>query len=225
VILSGHVAFDEANARSVLRRLRTPHIILEVDDDASSTCGDDHVNRCTAKTGCASGDKNSSPFQEHEPILSGANILSVTHRRTLVMPPRRMTSALVGMVLVLFLIQAADTQQRSAATATDWPSYRHDEAGTGHSPLRQINTSNVATLTRVWTYSLQGDVSVAPNTGRGGAPGGVNSQATPIVVNGVMYLPAANRVVALDPESGKTIWEHVIVGGAPSRRGLGVLAR
>ena len=136
------------------------------------------------------------------------------------MPPRRMTSALVGMVLVLFLIQAADTQQRSAATATDWPSYRHDEAGTGHSPLRQINTSNVATLTRVWTYSLQGDVSVAPNTGRGGAPGGVNSQATPIVVNGVMYLPAANRVVALDPESGKTIWEHVIVGGAPSRRGL-----
>ena len=50
--------------------------------------------------------------------------------------------------------------------------------------------------------------------------GGVNSQATPIVVNGVMYLPAANRVVALDPETGKSIWEHVIVGGAPSRRGL-----
>jgi quinoprotein glucose dehydrogenase len=131
-----------------------------------------------------------------------------------------MISVLVGTALVALLAQTADSQQQSAAT-TDWPSYRHDEAGTGHSPLRQITVGNVATLTRVWTYSLQGDPSSgAPNPGRGGAPGGVNSQVTPIVVNGVMYLPAANRVVALAPESGKGIWEHVIAGGAPSRRGL-----
>jgi len=130
-----------------------------------------------------------------------------------------MISALVGTALVVLLAQTAGTRQR-ATTGTDWPSYRHDEAGTGYSPLRQINTGNVATLTRVWTYSLQGDASAAPNAGRGGGAGGANSQATPIVVNGVMYLPAANRVVALDPESGKSIWEHVITGGAPSRRGL-----
>lgn len=134
------------------------------------------------------------------------------------MRPRRMIAALVGAVVVVLLAQTADTQQ---SAATDWPYHRHDEAGTGYSPLRQINTGNVATLTRVWTYSLQGDASsAAPNGGRGGAPGGVNSQATPIVVNDVMYLPAANRVVALDPTSGKSIWEHIIVGGAPSRRGL-----
>ena len=131
-----------------------------------------------------------------------------------------MTTALVGTALAVLLAQTAGTQQQRNSGATDWPSYRHDEAGTGHSPLRQINTGNVAKLTRVWTYSLQGDASGAPNAGRGGAPGGVNSQATPIVVNGVMYLPAANRVVALDPESGKSLWEHIIAGGAPSRRGL-----
>ena len=34
-----------------------------------------------------------------------------------------------------------------------------------------------------------------------------NSQATPIVVDGVMYLPAANRVVALDPETGTERWQ------------------
>ena len=136
------------------------------------------------------------------------------------MQSRRITSSLVGAALIGLLAQSADTQQQNAATATDWPSYRHDESGTGHSPLRQINASNVASLVRVWTYSLQGEASAAPNAGRGGGAGGVNSQATPIVVNGVMYLPAANRVVALDPESGKSIWEHVIEGGAPSRRGL-----
>ena len=136
------------------------------------------------------------------------------------MQSRRITSSLVGAALIGLLAQTADTQQQNAATATDWPSYRHDESGTGHSPLRQINVGNVASLIRVWTYSLQGEASAAPSVGRGGGAGGVNSQATPIVVNGVMYLPAANRVVALDPESGKSIWEHVIEGGAPSRRGL-----
>ncbi len=136
------------------------------------------------------------------------------------MQSRRITSSLVGAALIGLLAQTADTQQQNAATATDWPSYRHDESGTGHSPLRQITAGNVASLIRVWTYSLQGEASAAPNAGRGGGAGGVNSQATPIVVNGVMYLPAANRVVALDPESGKSIWEHVIEGGAPSRRGL-----
>ena len=35
-----------------------------------------------------------------------------------------------------------------------------------------------------------------------------------------MYLPAADRVVALDPETGKEIWQHPVTGGAPSRRGV-----
>jgi quinoprotein glucose dehydrogenase len=98
--------------------------------------------------------------------------------------------------------------------------YRHDLAGTGYSPLTQINVKNVASLSRVWTYRLQSDApAVAAPGGRGG-PGGVNSEVTPIVVNRVMYLPAANRVVALDPENGKEIWRYPVAGGAPSRRGV-----
>jgi glucose dehydrogenase len=133
----------------------------------------------------------------------------------------RTTSILVAVALTLLLAQTADTQQEGVAAPADWPSYRRDAAGTGYSPLRQINIGNVATLTRVWTYGLQGDGSgVSSAAGKGGAAAGVNSQATPIVVNGAMYLPAANRVVALDPETGRSLWEHVVVGGAPSRRGL-----
>jgi len=105
-----------------------------------------------------------------------------------------------------------------APAATDWPSYRRDHAGTGASPLTQIDARNVATLTPAWSYSLQAAAPASP-AGRGGA-GGVNSQATPIVVNGVMYLPAADRVVALDAETGQPIWQHMIAGGALSRRGV-----
>jgi quinoprotein glucose dehydrogenase len=99
--------------------------------------------------------------------------------------------------------------------------YRHDEAGTGYSPLVQINEKNVASLVRVWTYSLLSNAAAPPAaTGGGGAPGGPNSQATPIVVGGVMYVPAANRVVALEPDTGKEIWQYLVTGGVPSRRGV-----
>jgi quinoprotein glucose dehydrogenase len=93
--------------------------------------------------------------------------------------------------------------------------YRRDYAGTGASPLAQINASNVSRLRQAWAYGLGSD---APAIGRGAA--GPNSEATPIVVNGVMYLPAANRVVALDPQTGQERWRHVVTGGAPSRRGV-----
>jgi quinoprotein glucose dehydrogenase len=35
-----------------------------------------------------------------------------------------------------------------------------------------------------------------------------------------MYLPTANRVVALNPETGKEVWTYTMTGGAPSRRGV-----
>ena len=127
----------------------------------------------------------------------------------------------IGVLLAMLLTASGGARQQPAtATSGDWPMYRHDLAGTGFSPLAQITAANVATLTQAWTYSLQGDASTAP-AGRGGAGAGVNSQATPIVVNGVMYLPAANRIVALETDTGKELWQSPVSGGAPSRRGAG----
>jgi quinoprotein glucose dehydrogenase len=61
--------------------------------------------------------------------------------------------------------------------------------------------------------------------GRGGpgGPGGFggNSEAIPLVIDGVMYLTtAARRVVALEPETGKEIWTYSVADGAPATRGL-----
>src|SRR5688572_13969198 len=94
---------------------------------------------------------------------------------------------LAASLIVMLLSLSGRTQQSAARPDGDWPMYRHDYAGTGYSPLGQITTKNVSGLREIWSYRLGEDA---------------NSQATPIVVNGVMYLPAANRVVALDPETG-----------------------
>ena len=54
----------------------------------------------------------------------------------------------------------------------------------------------------------------------GNAPGGGSSEITPLVVNGVMYLTAGNRVLALDPETGKEMWKLHGDGRNASTRGV-----
>ena len=90
----------------------------------------------------------------------------------------------------------------------DWPLYRHDLAGTGYSPLTQVTPQNVANLAPAWTFRIQSTA------------GNVNSQATPIVINGVMYFPGRDRVLALEADTGKEMWQSLVVGAAPSRRGV-----
>jgi glucose dehydrogenase len=102
-------------------------------------------------------------------------------------------------------------------TGADWPMYNRDPAGTRYSPLTAIDTKNVSKLTQAWSYRLREE---GASQGRGGREGGPPSEATPIVVNGVMYLPASNHVAALEPETGKEIWRYELNGGAPSRRGV-----
>jgi glucose dehydrogenase len=100
---------------------------------------------------------------------------------------------------------------------TDWPTYGHDAASTRYSPLKQIDQKNVGQLVRVWTYHMN-----PPFTGGGRTPVKMrSSEATPIVVNGVMYLPTPyNRVVALRPETGNEVWAYEISGATASTRGV-----
>ena len=101
-------------------------------------------------------------------------------------------------------------RQIAAQSEGDWPMYRGNHAGTGYSSLSQISAHNVSDLVESWRYSLASD----------GGSGQPNSQATAIVIGGVMYLPAADRVVALNPVSGEEIWRYTVEDGAPSRRGV-----
>jgi glucose dehydrogenase len=110
---------------------------------------------------------------------------------------RKWITSLAGVAILPALFSPAAKAQNAA----DWPMYRRDLGGTGYSPLKQINTGNVTKLAQAWSYQL---------TERGGL------EVTPIVVAGVMYLPGANKVLALDAVSGKEIW-HYDVMQAPTR--------
>jgi quinoprotein glucose dehydrogenase len=83
----------------------------------------------------------------------------------------------------------------------EWPHYGADPGGMRYSPLDQINRGNVTRLKVAWTYRT-GDMSdgtVYPTRSA--------FECTPIVVDGVMYISTPfSRVDALDPESGKELW-------------------
>jgi quinoprotein glucose dehydrogenase len=96
--------------------------------------------------------------------------------------------------------------------AGDWPTYNRDLAGTRFSPLTQIDVSNVSDLRQAWVYPL------GRNTTTGSLAGG--SEATPIAIAGTLFVPAADRVVALRSDTGQEIWRFVVDRGSPSRRGL-----
>jgi quinoprotein glucose dehydrogenase len=78
--------------------------------------------------------------------------------------------------------------------------YNRDLAGTRYSPLTQINGKNVARLALAWSYR--------PTEAGGRVP----TQATPLAVNGVMYLPAGDGIVALEADTGKEIWHYHLPG-------------
>jgi len=117
-------------------------------------------------------------------------------------------------LLLIFLVAAAASAQDAGASRADWPHYGGTQFSWRYSALDQVNTSNIKSLAPVWMFQT-GDYAE-------------NLQATPIVVNGVMYLISARaHVFALDAATGREIWHYNYpepsgIGGFIGNRGVAV---
>ena len=82
----------------------------------------------------------------------------------------------------------------NAAKTPDWPTVGVDYAETRYSRLDQINVANVKDLGLAWSYNLESTRGV---------------EATPVVVDGIMYVSASWSVVhAIDTRTGNRIWTY-----------------
>src|SRR4030081_1970018 len=80
----------------------------------------------------------------------------------------------------------------NTATSNDCPTIGLDYGETRFSNLNQINTDNVKKVGLVWSYSLDSSRGV---------------EATPVVVDGIMYQTASWSVVhAIDARTGRKTW-------------------
>lgn len=115
--------------------------------------------------------------------------------------------ALFSAVSVLAAIAAfGQTAPSDGATHADWPHYGGSQLSWRYSALDQVNTTNVKNLTPAWIFQT-GDYAE-------------NLQATPIVVDGVMYIitPRA-QVFSLDAATGKVNWHYKYPAPRPGRPG------
>lgn len=91
----------------------------------------------------------------------------------------------------------------------EWLSYHGDAASTHYSPLDIINKDNVQDLEIAWRWY----------TANHGPQPEFNYEATPLMIDGVLYTTAGRRrdVVAIDPVTGENLWMFRLDEG--NRRG------
>jgi len=106
-------------------------------------------------------------------------------------------------MIFILLASIALAPANAIAQRIDWSVYGSDAGATKYSRAADITRANVATLALAWEWATD----EAPMADKQVRPG--NFQVTPLVVNDTMYLSTSyNRVVALDANTGKKIWEH-----------------
>ena len=118
----------------------------------------------------------------------------------------RVSQSMSAILLITLIVLAASLSVRAAEVTPErlnqaasepenWLTYSGTYAAWRYSKLDQVNRGNIKKLIPVWSFQT------------GVVDGGL--QATPIVVDGVMYLTGSlNRVFALDAVSGEKIWQY-----------------
>ena len=91
------------------------------------------------------------------------------------------------------LLRRSGERFREVTSSVDWPTYNGDPRGNRYTAMTQIDKSNVSRLAPKWLFTI---------------PGGGSSQATPIVVAGIMYVSNPNECFALDAGTGRQIWRY-----------------
>jgi alcohol dehydrogenase (cytochrome c) len=108
---------------------------------------------------------------------------------------------------VHLLRETTPGRYRAVTSQSGWTTYNGQVSGNRYSALTEITADNVARLAPQWVFTL-------PNVSQ--------VQVTPVVVDGLMYVSAANDLYALDAGSGRQVWNY----RRPRTRGLaGVAAR
>ncbi len=107
--------------------------------------------------------------------------------------------SLAAMACAAAAPQAAVTDQmiqNDARSGKNVLSWGLSTDGERYSPLKQVNTSNVAKLVPAWAFSFGGEKQ------RG-------QESQPLVYNGKMFVTASySRLFALDAATGKKLWKY-----------------
>ncbi len=124
----------------------------------------------------------------------------------------RTRPCVLSLVVLLFWTSTGSAQ--TGAPDGEWRTYGGDLGSTRYSPLDQIDGDNFSELEVQWRFKTS-NLGPRPD---------FNYQATPLMVDGVLYTTAGSRraVVALDGATGEMLWTYRLDEG---ERGANALRR
>jgi quinoprotein glucose dehydrogenase len=127
---------------------------------------------------------------------------SLTARIQKTMPPEApgRLSAQQSAAIAAYILGLKSTTPNQSNQQADWPFYGGNAATQKYTPLDQINKANVAKLQIAWRWKAQ-NFGKQPD---------INWQATPLMINGVLYVTAGTRrdAAAIDAQTGETLWMY-----------------
>ncbi len=115
----------------------------------------------------------------------------------------------IAISAVVLSAQGLDPAATLKPPTDTWSTYNGDYSGRRHSPLKQINASNVGSLTLAWVFQTH-----SPTI-----------KSTPLLVNGILYFTVPDHVWAVDARTGKQVWHYhreSVGGDKIGHRGLGM---
>ena len=108
-----------------------------------------------------------------------------------------MRRAVLPMALLVATVSVA---AQSGAKNGEWRSYAADVGSTRYTPLSQIDATNFGTLEVAWRFK----------TDQLGPRPEFQLEATPLMVDGIVYTTAGTRraAIALSATTGELLWTH-----------------
>jgi alcohol dehydrogenase (cytochrome c) len=100
------------------------------------------------------------------------------------------------------LLRKSGGKYREVTSEVDWPEYNGDPRGNRYAAMTQITKENVSRLAPRWQFAYPpANFNSAPPT---------HLEATPVVVEGLMYVTDVNQVIALDAGSGRRCGASIV---------------
>src|SRR5438045_5942909 len=114
------------------------------------------------------------------------------------MRPLSTTKILCATVLLTFFpillrAQGLDPGNIANPPLDSWPTYHGDYSGRRHSTATQITPANVNQLALAWAFQTGQSQQI---------------KATPILVNGLLYITTPDNLWALDARSARQVWHY-----------------
>lgn len=128
-------------------------------------------------------------------LVAGAALALASAGAAMRPPDAPKASAAAGVAPV----PAFSASELTAPAAANWPTVGGNIWNQRYSTLDQINSTNVSGLEQAWRVDLDGS----------GVKSKYSQEASPVVYNGVMYIPTGNNdIFALDATTGERLWTY-----------------